>query len=73
MSHFWDEWKQEALAAGVPEDLAQLGRDVLRENHQHGWGLEADELQIEQLIEFVTEEPDLARRRWTKLLAINGA
>ena len=36
----WDEWQSAALAAGVSAELAQLGREVLRDYQQHGQGAE---------------------------------
>ncbi|PUA17830.1 hypothetical protein [Glaciimonas sp. PCH181] len=35
---FWDDWKQEALAAGVSPELAALGCDVLRLHRLNRWG-----------------------------------
>ena len=32
----WDEWQSAALGAGVSAELAQLGREVLRDYQQHG-------------------------------------
>jgi hypothetical protein len=34
--HYWDYWKQRALQAGVSPELAQLGREVMRDHYQHG-------------------------------------
>ena len=34
---FWDDWQQEALAAGVAAPLAELGREVLRTHRQNRW------------------------------------
>ncbi len=36
----WDHWKKWAIEDGVDEDLAQLGRLLIREADQHGWSLE---------------------------------
>ena len=33
----WDDWKQKALDAGVPADLAQPGRNTMREAYNHSW------------------------------------
>ena len=33
----WDDWERAALAAGVPKDLAGLGRLTIREAYQHQW------------------------------------
>lgn len=32
----WDEWMKSVAERGVSADLAQLGRDVLRDHAQHG-------------------------------------
>lgn len=34
---FWDDWQQQALAAGVAAPLAELGREVLRTHRQNRW------------------------------------
>lgn len=68
MSDIWDDWKIEAISAGIPEDLAQLGHDVLRKNYERGWGMEDGELTVGDMIAIAVEAPDLARRRWTQLL-----
>lgn len=34
----WDDWKEAALKAGVDEEVAQAGRDAMREAANHGWG-----------------------------------
>ena len=33
----WDEWATRARGAGVPEDLLQTGRALVREAYQHNW------------------------------------
>lgn len=75
----WDDWQREAQAAGVPDELASLGRAVMREAHQHGW---CDELQDEcgagreegakGMIFEALEQPEWARSRWGWLLATDG-
>jgi hypothetical protein len=40
----WDLWQARAIERGVPEDLANLGRSVMREAINHGW---CDTLQYE--------------------------
>ncbi len=42
MTTDWDQWHREALAAGVRAELAQLGREVLRNHVQHGHDLVPD-------------------------------
>lgn len=39
MTTDWDQWHREAIAAGVSAELAQLGREILRDHAQHGHGL----------------------------------
>jgi hypothetical protein len=36
----WDVWKAQALEAGVSEELAALGREILRDYQQHGLAAE---------------------------------
>lgn len=38
MAAYWDRWEQQALVAGVAADLAQLGREVMRDHFEHGKG-----------------------------------
>lgn len=33
---YWDYWKNQALVAGVSQELATLGREVMRDHYQHG-------------------------------------
>lgn len=33
----WDRWEEHARTRGVSVDLAQLGREVMREAYQHQW------------------------------------
>jgi hypothetical protein len=73
----WDEWEKWAVQDGVPEDLAELGRAVIREADQHGW---PEELQAEcgwndsgsAMIELALSDPEHARARWGYLLATDG-
>lgn len=75
----WDDWQREALAAGVAADLAQLGRAVMREAHQHAW---CDSLKYEcgaghegsakGMILEAKECPERCRSRWEWLLATDG-
>jgi hypothetical protein len=75
----WDDWQREALAAGVPAELAQLGRAVMREAYQHGWCEElreecgaGREAAAQGMIFETLEQPDWARSRWNWLLATDG-
>lgn len=35
---YWDRWYEQAKASGVAPHLADLGRQVMRDNAQHGLG-----------------------------------
>lgn len=63
----WDQWKQDARQAGVPEDLAELGCAFVRQNYQQGWNFEADEDFEEKLIELALTQPEAARSIWDSL------
>ena len=34
----WDRWQIRALASGVPDDIARLGRSLMRAGYQTQWG-----------------------------------
>jgi hypothetical protein len=61
----------------VPEDLASLGRETMREAFQHGW-IEA--LQVvcgwndggKRMIRLALRSPKRARKRWKRLLSTDG-
>jgi hypothetical protein len=73
----WDYWEKKALAAGVPEELASLGRSVMREAHQHAWG---ERLQClcgwadkgRRMIRLALKSPKTADKRWRDLLNTDG-
>ena len=73
----WDHWQEWALADGVPTDLAQLGRDLIREADQHNWPRER---QLEcgwgdsgaAMIQLALTAPDQARERWEFLMETDG-
>lgn len=73
----WDEWQARARAAGVVEELAVLGRAVIREAYQHDW---SDELQREcgwdddgeAMIELALRDRSGAARRWRQLMETDG-
>jgi hypothetical protein len=65
----WDLWHRRAVAAGVAPELAELGRQVYRENSQHGWGLRIDE---ERMIRSAKNDPEETGHRWRTLLETDG-
>lgn len=73
----WDEWQARARAAGMAEELALLGRAVIREAYQHMWSAE---LQREcgwdddgdAMIELALRDPAGAKRRWSWLMETDG-
>ena len=75
----WDDWQRGALAAGVPTELANLGRAVMREAHQHSWcedlreecGAGGEEAAKGMIFEAL-EQPEWCRSRWNWLLATDG-
>lgn len=73
----WDRWQAKALAAGLSEDLAGLGRAVIREAVQHDWvaGLQAEcgwSDDGQAMLELAQRDAAAATRRWTFLLETDG-
>lgn len=75
----WDDWQREALAAGVSDELANLGRAVMREAYQHAWceelryecGADNEDTAKGMILEAL-DQPDWVRSRWGWLLATDG-
>ena len=73
----WDLWKKWAIEDGVPEDLTQLGSQVIREAHHQQW---AQELQAEcgwdddgeLMVWSALNIPEKCRIRWQYLLDSRG-
>ncbi len=70
MSFYGDRWEQQALAAGVSQELAQLGREVMRDHYQHGkedylLGEEADGV---KMLQMCLADPAKAREFFTECL-----
>jgi hypothetical protein len=69
----WESWLVRALTEGVEEELARLGRAVMREALMQGW---SEELQAEcgwlddgqAMLELALDAPTLAAERWNDLL-----
>ena len=73
----WDDWERVALAAGLPEELAGLGRAVMREAYQHGWPPRLQSLcgwrdEGRRMLQFALRAPAKARYRWHRLLETDG-
>ncbi|MBI4758180.1 MAG: hypothetical protein HY783_04155, partial [Chloroflexi bacterium] len=73
----WDRWKHRALVAGLDSELAQLGRDLMREAVQHDWRPTLktecgwnDEGQA--MLELAQRDPESAERRWDWLMETDG-
>lgn len=73
----WDDWERDALAAGVPKDLAGLGRLTVREAYQHDWSDRLKSLcgwydRGRRMIRLALRSPETARNRWQWLLDTDG-
>lgn len=69
----WETWYRRALEEGIEDELARLGRAVMREAEMQGF---SDELRAEcgwlddglGMLELAATEPDAAYQRWNELL-----
>lgn len=73
----WDAWQRFAQLSGVAEDLAVLGRAVMREAHQHGWYDRLCSLcgwndEGRRMIALALRSPETARVRWEWLMETDG-
>jgi len=73
----WDDWERDALAAGVPKDLAGLGRLTVREAFNHSWDDRLKSLcgwydQGRRMIRLALRSPAAAEKRWQRLLDTDG-
>lgn len=73
----WDRWQAEALEAGLSQDLAQLGRAVMREAVQHAWSEEhqrecgwRDQGQV--MLVQALQHGETTAQRWRHLLETDG-
>lgn len=73
----WDHFEKAALAAGVPEQMASLLREVMREAYNHDW---SERLRVEcglrdagaTLIARAKQEPEQLQERLQWLLETDG-
>lgn len=76
----WEGWRARAHAAGVDADLAELGRDVIRDCWLHRWGDRHPPLSREcgwedegaAMLALARKSPLRARDRWTELVLTDG-
>jgi hypothetical protein len=73
----WDYWERAALAAGVPKELAGLGRLTMREAYQHSWDDRLKSLcgwndDGRRMIKLALRSPKTAEKRWQRLLDTDG-
>jgi hypothetical protein len=73
----WDDWKETAVKEGAPEDLAGLGRAVMREAFEHGWDERLKSLcgwadGGKRMIALALRSPQRAKKRWERLLDTDG-
>lgn len=74
----WDHWRARARSEGLGDDLAELGRSLMREADQHGWCRELRERcgwteeSAEGMIRFALTSPKLAKKHWERLMETDG-
>ena len=73
----WDHWQRIALERGVPEELATLGRSLMREASQHSWGERLRSIcgwndEGRRMISLALRSPKTARQRWSWLMVTDG-
>lgn len=76
-SYPWDVWQTNALESELTEELAVLGRAVMREAAQHNWRpqLQAEcgwNDEGEAMLELALSEPKQAAELWEHLLRTDG-
>jgi len=74
--YHWDLWHTQALARGVGQELAQVGRELLRDHAQHGLdsGQLGDVLDMPLMLELAAQVPITAYHRFQgDIAAHNGA
>jgi hypothetical protein len=73
----WDVWRTRALGEGVSDELAALGRLVMREAIVRNWDEDVRAIcgafdDGEAMIDFACADPEGAEREWSELLETNG-
>lgn len=73
----WDAWHRWAIAQGLNESLAELGRSVIREAYQHDWNARLKSLcgwkdDGRRMVRLALYSPETARKRWQRLLDTDG-
>lgn len=73
----WDDWERCALARGLNEELAGLGRLLIREAFNHGWDAWLQNLcgwgdDGRALLALALRAPKSARRHWEILMRTDG-
>ena len=73
----WDRWAEGARKAGVDDELANLGRSLIREFYNHSWPSELAEIcgyfdDGAGLIALALSNRELAARRWQRLVDTDG-
>lgn len=73
----WDDWQRWAIAQGVTEEMAALGRSIIREAYQHGWTDQMKSLcgwndNGQRMTKLALRSPEKARKRWERLLETDG-
>jgi hypothetical protein len=69
----WERWFERAIEQGVQDDLANLGRSVIREAREHGWNA-ARSAECgwiddgEAMLELAVADPMAAYTEWQQLL-----
>ena len=73
----WCEWCERALLRGLDEELAVLGRAVMREAFQHSWDIKLQEEcglidDGAAMLDLAFSDPAKANERWEYLLQTDG-
>jgi hypothetical protein len=70
MANYWDKWEQKAIAAGVSTEVAQLGREVMRDHCEHGKGdyLLGEEADGVKILSMCLEDAQAAKRCFQECL-----